>query len=89
MWTEKCIEVSVSCNAVGISITRNCLTLRDHFPEHRQGLQSGAVPSSVAKLKLTLVYGQLGSEPYRIHHLHTALTDLNLENTQELHEPQS
>lgn len=55
------------------------LTLGDHFAKHRHGLQSGAVPSAVAKLELTLVYGQLGSTAHGIHHLHTALTDLNLE----------
>ena len=55
------------------------LTLGDHLAKHRHGLQSGAVPSTVAKLELTLVYGQLGSPTHRIHHLHTALTDLNLE----------
>lgn len=56
------------------------LTLGDHFAKHRHGLQSGAVPSTVAKLELTLVYSELGSTTYRIHHLHTALTDLNLEH---------
>lgn len=55
------------------------LTLGDHFAEHRHCLQSGAVPSAVAKLKLTLVYGELGSTTHSIHHLHAALTDLNLE----------
>lgn len=55
------------------------LTLGDHFAKHRHGLQSGAVPSAVAKLKLTFIYSQLGSTTHCIHHLHTALTDLNLE----------
>ena len=54
------------------------LTLRDHFAKHRHGLQSGTVPTAVAKLELTLVYRQLGATAHRIHHLHTALTDLNL-----------
>lgn len=56
------------------------ITLGDHLAKHWHGLQSGAVPSTVAKLELTLIYGQLGSTTYRIHHLHTALTDLNLEH---------
>lgn len=55
------------------------LTLGDHFAKHRHVLQSGAVPSTVAKLELTLVYSQLGSTTHRIHHLHTALTDLDLQ----------
>ncbi len=63
----------------GIAAVYN-LTLGDHFAKHRHGLQSGAVPSTVAKLELTLVYSQLGSTTHRIHHLHTALTDLNLEH---------
>ena len=56
------------------------LTLGDHFAKHRHRLERGAVPSTVPKLKLTLVYRQLGSTTHRIHHLHTALTDLNLEH---------
>lgn len=54
------------------------LTLRDHFAKHRHGLQSGTIPSPVAKLELALVYRQLGSAAHCIHHLHAALTDLNL-----------
>lgn len=54
------------------------LTLGHHFAKHWHGLQSGAVPSTVAKLKLTLVYGQLGSATHGVHHLHAALTDLHL-----------
>lgn len=59
------------------------LTLGHHFAKHWHGLQSGAVPSTVAKLKLTLVYGQLGSATHGVHHLHAALTDLHLKEDQK------
>lgn len=59
------------------------LTLGHHFAKHWHGLQSGAVPPTVAKLKLTLVYSQLGSATHCVHHLHTALTDLHLKEAQE------
>lgn len=68
-----------ACGEIFISGEEYKLTLGDHLAKHRHGLQSGAVPSTVAKLELTLVYSQLGSPTHRIHHLHTALTDLNLE----------
>lgn len=85
---RKSVLASVSFGAVWhISIfflmtrlaTMSNLTLGDHFAKHRHGLQSGAVPSTVAKLELTLIYSQLCSTAHRIHHLHAALTDLNLE----------
>lgn len=78
------ITVSLLCSddcrqiVTGIAAVYN-ITLGDHFAEHRHGLQSGAVPSTSAKLELTLIYSQLGSMTHCIHHLHTALTNLNLE----------
>lgn len=63
---------------IGMAAEYN-LTLGDHFAKHRHGLQCGAVPPTVAKLELTLVYSQLSTTAHSIHHLHTALTYLNLE----------
>ena len=54
------------------------LTGLDDASEDGGGVDSGAVPTSMAELVLTLVDGVDSSRLDRIHHVHVVLTDLTL-----------